>query len=175
MDPAIPTVEIANHADTLRVRRPYREVNATGIADRAHMRAELIVNLPMLSFGEKMQIDLAHDRAVLIGIACQVMRSVPGGDSEMVRKIPCCVPDSRAKETVLLDFLRCNRFFRMLVRHYLNLARIGPKGANLQIVPNSMRTQHSEGVGMGPSDKEVHFIRWQSSDLERFHGCSLKR
>ena len=173
MDPAIPTVEIANHADTLRVRRPYREVNATGIADRAHMRAELIVNLPMLSFGEKMQIDLAHDRAVLIGIACQVMRSVPGGNSEMVRKIPCCVPDSRAKETVLLDFLRCDRFFRMLIQHDLNLARIGTKDANLQIVPNPVRTQHSKGVGMRPSHKPAHFVRWQSSDLERFHKLGL--
>src|SRR5947208_15150747 len=117
MDPAIPTVEIANHADALRVRRPYREVNATGIADRAHMRGELIVNLPMMSFGEKMQIDLAHDRAVLIGIACQVMRSVPGGDSEMVRKIPCCVRDSRAKQTVLLKYLDFDRFIRMWIQH----------------------------------------------------------
>src|SRR5436305_15044560 len=77
IDPAVPTVEIANHADALRARRPYREVNATGIADRAHMRAELVVNIPMLSFGEKMQIDLAHDRPVLIGIASQVTPSVP--------------------------------------------------------------------------------------------------
>ena len=95
------------------------------------MRSELIVNLPVLSFGEKMQIHLAHDRPVLIGIACQVMGSIPGSDSELVWKIACCVPDSRAKETVLLNFLRCDRLFRMLIQHDLNLARIGPKDTNL--------------------------------------------
>ena len=95
------------------------------------MRAELVVNLPVLSFGEKMQIDFAHDRPVLIGIACQVMRSVPGSNSEMVWKIPRCVPDSRAKETVLLNFLRCDRFFRVLIQHDVNPARIGPKHTNL--------------------------------------------
>jgi hypothetical protein len=95
------------------------------------MRAKLVVNVPMLSFGEEMQIDFAHDRPVLIGIACQVMRALPGGNSDMVWKIAGCVPDSRAKETVLLNFLRCDRFFRMLIQHDVNPARIGPKHANL--------------------------------------------
>jgi hypothetical protein len=87
----------------------------------------------------------------------------------MVWKIPRCVPDRRAKESVLLNFLRCDRLFRMLIQHDLNLARIGTKDANLQIVPNPVWTQHSKGVGMRPSDKAAHFVRWQSSDLERFH------
>src|SRR4030095_714775 len=133
------------------------------------MCAKLVVNLPMLSFGEKVQIDFAHDRPVLIRIACQAMRSVPCSDSQMVGKIPCCVADSGTKETVLLNFLRCDRFFRMLIQNNLNLARIGTKHTDFQIVTNPVRTQHSKGVGMLPSDKAVYFVGRHSSDLESFH------
>jgi hypothetical protein len=93
----------------------------------------------------------------------------------MVRKIPRCVPDNRAKETILLNFLCCDRFFRMLIKHNLNLPCIGTKDTNLQIVPNPMRTQHSKRIGMFPADETVYFVRRQSSDLESFHGYSLKR
>jgi len=93
----------------------------------------------------------------------------------MVWKVSRCVPDSRAKETVLLNFLRCDRFFRMLIQHNVNPARIGPKHANLQTVPNPVRPQYSKRIGMFPGDKAVHFVRWQSSDLERFHSYSSKR
>jgi hypothetical protein len=146
IDPAIPTVEVPNHTDALRVRCPYCEINASSIADGAHMRAELVVNPPMLSFGEEMQIDFAHDWPVLIGIACQDGRSVPSSNSDLVWDIPRCVPDSRAKETVLLNLLRWDRFFRMLIQHDLYLAGIGPKDTNLQIVSDPMRAQHSKRI-----------------------------
>jgi hypothetical protein len=87
----------------------------------------------------------------------------------MIWKIPGCVPNSRAKETVLLNFLRCDRLFWMLIQHDLNVARIGSKDTDLQIVANSVRTQDSKGIGMDASDEAVHFVRRQSSDLERFH------
>ena len=83
IDPAIPAVEIAHHADALRIWRPDCEINACRIADSAQMRAELFVNLPVLSFGEEMQIDLAHDRAVLIRIA---RRAAPIHPSVVMRR-----------------------------------------------------------------------------------------
>jgi len=174
IDPAIPTVEIADHADSFCVRRPYREINAGSIADGARMRAELFINLPVLSFSEEVQIDFAHDRPVLIGIAGQVMRSVPGSDSQMVWKIPCCVSDSRAEKTVLLNFLRCDRLLGMLINYDLDLARIGTKNTDFQVVSNPMRTQHSKGIGMRAADKAAHFIRWQPSNIEWFHSYSWR-
>jgi len=65
---AIPVVEIADDGYALRVRRPYSEINAGRIADRPQMRAKFFINFPVLSFAEQMQIDVAHDRTVLIGI-----------------------------------------------------------------------------------------------------------
>jgi hypothetical protein len=62
----------------------------------------------------------------------------------------------------------------MLIQHDLNLARIGTKDANLQIVPNPVRTQHPKGIGMRPADEAAHFVRGQSSDLERFHDLGLQ-
>ena len=103
------------------------------------------------------------------------MRSVPGSDSQVVWKIPRCVPDSRAEKTVLLNFLRCDRLLGMLIYYNLDLARIGTKDTDFQVVSNPMRTQHSKRIGMRPADEAAHFVRWQSSDLESFHGYSLKR
>src|SRR5262249_11113076 len=156
---AIPIVEIANHADSLRVRRPHREINACGITDGAYMRAKFFVNLPVLAFGEEMQIDFPHDRPVLVGIACQAMRSVPSGDPETVRNIPSCVPDSRSKETGLMDFLRCDRLIGMLIQHDLDLARVRPKNAYFQILSNPVRTQDTEGIRMRPGNEAAHFVR----------------
>jgi len=52
IDAAIPAVEIADYANPVCIGRPNCEVNAPGIADRAQVRAELFVNLPVLSFAE---------------------------------------------------------------------------------------------------------------------------
>ena len=34
----------------------------------------------MISLGEEMQIDLAHDRAVAVGIAHELLGAIPAGD-----------------------------------------------------------------------------------------------
>ncbi len=69
MDAAIPAVEIAHHAHALRIRRPDREINAVHAADLAQLRAEFLLELEMIALRKKMQIHLAHDRAVAIRIA----------------------------------------------------------------------------------------------------------
>ena len=61
-------IKVANHTDALRVRRPNGEINASRIADRLQMRAKFFIDFPVLSLGEQMQIDIAHDRTVLIRI-----------------------------------------------------------------------------------------------------------
>ena len=68
VDASIPAIEIADHADALRVRRPEREVNALHARDRLKMGAKFFVKIEMVPFGKEMQIDLTHDRAVAVGV-----------------------------------------------------------------------------------------------------------
>src|ERR1700730_16157933 len=77
MHPAITLVEIPHHAHPLRIRRPNCEIHAGITVNFAHVRAELVVNLPVLPFAEEMQINLTHDRSIAVGIAHRAVRSVP--------------------------------------------------------------------------------------------------
>ena len=103
---AIPAVEIANHTDPLCVRGPHNEVNAGCIADGSQMRTKLFVNLPMLSLGKKMQIDLANERAVTVWIAHQRFRSVPIRKTKTIIEIARRRRHARAKKTVPMNLLR---------------------------------------------------------------------
>src|SRR5437773_12523249 len=107
--PAIPAVEIAHHADSLRIWRPDREVNSSRIADGAQMRAEFLINFPMLSLGKQMQVDLAHERSVLIWIACELLRSIPTLDGKSIIEIAGRAGHGCAKKTVAMNSLRCDR------------------------------------------------------------------
>src|SRR5690349_8738285 len=68
MHTAVPVIEVANDADSIGIRCPDREVNPAFATDLTQMRAELVVEPKMISFAEKMAIDLAHDRSIGIGV-----------------------------------------------------------------------------------------------------------
>src|SRR5207244_1895069 len=116
------------------------------ITYRAQMRPKFLVNLPVLSLGEEMQIDLAHDRPILIGVARELIRAIPFCDAQMIRRVPCRARDSRTEETFLFDSLRCDRLLRFTIQYDLDRARVRAKDANLQIVPYPMRPQHAERI-----------------------------
>ncbi len=73
------------------------------------MRAELLVKLPMLSFAEQMQINLAQDRPVLIRIAHRVFRAVPVRDPQPVIEIAGRVCHASLEKSVAMNFLRLDR------------------------------------------------------------------
>src|SRR5205823_13035849 len=101
------------------------------------MGAELLVNLPVLPFGKKMQIHLAHNGAVLIGIARGLLRPVPSGETETIWDIARCAWHSRAKESILVDALCRNRHLQFSVKTDVDRARVWPKGSNRQIVAST--------------------------------------
>src|SRR3954471_259896 len=57
---AVPPVEVADDAHTRRMRRPNSKRDAFHAADLRHVRAELVVDLLVLAFGEKMKVQLAE-------------------------------------------------------------------------------------------------------------------
>ena len=60
MKPPVPTIEIADHADALRIRRPDREARAVNAVNRAQLRAQLVVNLPLVALAKQEQVGFAQ-------------------------------------------------------------------------------------------------------------------
>src|SRR5437867_10221370 len=139
------------------------------------MSAELFINLPVLSFAEQMQLDLTHDRAVLIGIEHQKLGSVQCYNAQLIIEIARCARHSCAKKTVALNFLGRDRPGCLSIRHDFDLARIGPENADHQIVADTVRPQDAERIGMRSCEKAVQFVGRQAGDLERFHSYTLHR
>jgi len=132
------------------------------------MGAKFVVYLPVLTFGEQMQIDVAHDWPVLIWIPSDVLRSVPASDAEMIREIAGRARHGHAKESILLNSLRCNRLLRFSIQHDIDRARVRAKDTNLQIITNAVRTQQAERIGMRAANKAAHLITRQAGNLESF-------
>ena len=56
----VPMVEIADDADALGVRRPDGEAGAVNAVNHAELRAELVVNFPLVALAEEKQIRFAE-------------------------------------------------------------------------------------------------------------------
>src|SRR5438874_2700362 len=106
---SIPAVEIADHADALRVGRPNCEINSRIAIDCPEMRAEFIVNAPVLSFHKQMQVDLAHDRAIAISIAHGPLVVIPRGQPQMIIKLPLGLRNPRAEKAIAMNPFGWNR------------------------------------------------------------------
>src|SRR6202011_6338432 len=59
--PAVPSVEVANDADPVRVRRPYRKGDALDTFMHERMRSKLAVARQVVTLGEQMNVDLAKN------------------------------------------------------------------------------------------------------------------
>ncbi len=68
MHAAVPSVEVADHADTIGVRRPHGEMHAGGRTQVDSMRAELLEDAVVRAFAEQMQIEVSQHAAVPIRI-----------------------------------------------------------------------------------------------------------
>jgi hypothetical protein len=64
----VPSVEVADHAHAIGVRRPHREVDAGGSAERDAMRPELVEHPVVRAFADQVQIEIGEDAAVPIRI-----------------------------------------------------------------------------------------------------------
>ncbi len=66
--PAVPEIEIADHADALRIRRQHHEGDAVDAFQRHRMRAELVVEPQLIAFAEQIQIEVGQHRRKPIGV-----------------------------------------------------------------------------------------------------------
>src|SRR5450432_280267 len=144
----IPNVEIANHADAPRVWRPDRKINTALAADLAQMRAKLVVKPLMRSLSEKMQIHLAHDRAVAVRIAQQLLRTIKRDHLDQIGEAARLVRNNGLVKSFDMQSFRRKNFCLVICRDDLDLLRFRPENANHQIVPRAVRAEDAKWIVM---------------------------
>ncbi len=88
-DAAVPAVEVADHADAIRVGRPHREMHAGGRALRDAVRAELLERAVVGALAEQVQIEIGQHAAVAIRIVeLDLLIAGVGDPQAIVRQIP---------------------------------------------------------------------------------------
>src|SRR3546814_18876133 len=65
---AVPAVEVAHHADALRVGRPDGEAHAFDAFDAARMRAALLEDAAVRPLGHQVTVALAEERREAVGV-----------------------------------------------------------------------------------------------------------
>ena len=68
MPPGIPEIEIADHADPLRVGRQHHEGDAIDAIERHRMRAKLVVNPLMGAFAEQIKVEVGQYGRKAVGV-----------------------------------------------------------------------------------------------------------
>ena len=113
------------------------------------MRAKLVVEPFVISFGEEVQIHLAHDRSIAVGIAQEMLRAVEGEHFDEVGKVGRLVRHSRLVEPLDVEPVGRKNLLAIVCRHDLDLLRFRPKNADDQILARAMRAENAEGISMG--------------------------
>ena len=81
---SVPPVEVADDADTRRVRSPDGEVHPGGRADPHHVRAKVLPGVMILAPGKQIERRRVDERAVAIGIVDLAFDAVAGADPKPV-------------------------------------------------------------------------------------------
>ena len=77
-----------------------------------------------------MQINFAHDRAVAVRVAHDLLRAIAAGQAKVIIQIARRTRHSRAEKTVAVDFLGRDLTVRLAIQHDLDLFCVGPENAN---------------------------------------------
>ena len=80
----VPGVEIADHADAVRIGCPDGEIDPLDPIDRAELGPQLAVAVPVSPFGQQVEIEFGKQRRKRIGIVQHRLRSALGRHAQLI-------------------------------------------------------------------------------------------
>ena len=109
----------------------------------------------MVALREEVQVHLAHDCAVAIGILHEIDRVIPAGDADAVIAIPLHPRKHRLKKPVRMqpDCLEL-----LVANHHVHLPGVRTEKADDEALADAMRTENTEGIRMRGTEKRPHLI-----------------
>jgi hypothetical protein len=155
VQPPVPAIEIADHADARGVGRPDGEGDAAHTLEPTLVRAEAAVDLLMLLFGPQIQIQLPDRGREAVGIL---------DDESLARGImhfqaiseDRSAPLDRQLEQAGFRPLR-HRARRLAIDEQKDGGGIGPIGAHDDALAGGMRAQNRVGVMVAQSQQRGEF------------------
>src|SRR5436190_17642810 len=138
------------------------------VPDLAEMRAELVVEPEMISFGKQMQIDLAHDEAVAIRIADHGGRSLPAGQVHLVTAAALRLWQRRLEKTFRAEPLS-GKALLLSLEHDGHFFCVRAEDADDEIVSDAMRPQDAERIRMRAGEENVQFVDGHAGNFEGAH------
>jgi hypothetical protein len=155
MDAAVPRVEIADHADAARVRRPHREVHAGADAVRDRVRAELVEGLQVRAFAEQVDVERREHGTVAIRIVDLARRSIGPLQAQAVIEILA----HRIGDHDLVDAVDVHAIERARLaaraHHELDTAQVGTEDAYREAGSGLVRTEDRERIRMLAANEGV--------------------
>ena len=160
MKAPVPVIEIADDTDALRIRRPDGEARAGHAIDHAQLRAELVVDLPLIAFAEEIKILFAQRRQKRIRIAhsprlARVIRDDEVVGINMIGLLAHAFEDAR-----LVDALQLNaRLVALVHRLHFDVRGVGHESAHDHAGAIAQRVHAEERVrrAMLDLDQTLHF------------------
>ena len=166
MHAAVPIVEIANHADALRVRRPDAETDAGRALDRAKMRAKLAVYVPVVALGVKMHVGLTEHAPERIRVALLPLLTRVALQAQQIRKLRGTLRQHRLEKSVGMNF-RSGKDLRAVSRiDHAHRSAIRAEGAHRDAIARATHPKRLERITVPRFEKGGQFF----GGYGRLHG-----
>ena len=133
------------------------------------MRAELFINLQMISLGEKMQIDLTHDGAVSVGIVNDRSRIVPAGQVKAIIHLALGPGKNRLEKSLTTEPLGREPLLLFSGENDAYFLGVRTENADSEIIADPMWPKNPERIGMRPGEKSIELVQGQTGYFERAH------
>ncbi len=110
VDPAVPSVEVADHADPVGVRSPDREGDPVDLAEGPRMRAHRFPETAVGALAEEIDILLAENGAIGVGINQRIGHDLAEGEDEAIGKGTLAIGKEKFVEPLAMEALHLDRF-----------------------------------------------------------------
>ncbi len=146
MPPAIPVVEIANHADALGVRRPDREIDTSNSAVGHDVGTEPLVVAEMRTFAQEVKVEVGQRRPEAVGVDEFPAMPFVVLDAKPVRESLGAFAKNGDEEAILMDPFHRNSFARLAIRQIDQPGRV------------RLREEHSDDPRLQLAVVRPHFV-----------------
>src|SRR5579871_2545663 len=141
--PPVPCIEIADHRDAARVRRPNGESHARNSLDRVNRGTQAIRQIPVRSLCEEKEIHVAQDGTEGVRVLGFLYAIAP----LYFQEIACFARDRPGKRAGIFHGLQTAKPLAAVARQHLDSGSARKKGAYDGALRRIVRTKPGERIG----------------------------
>jgi hypothetical protein len=119
------------------------------------MRAELFVELQMISLREQMQVDLTHDEAIGVRIADEGHRALPARELDPIIEAAIHAGQRRLEKTFGPKAVGREALLFGARKDDAHFLRVRSKDANDEVVADSVRPEDAERIGVSAREENI--------------------